>query len=108
MDSTLARARRAVSLSAVRARLARLSRPQRSQGAGAPPDAAWSTARLLAANLAVLCALTAVVLLVAGVLQDVTRQVYFVVFILLTLFLLRRGTRLRRRGLERLGRSLTV
>jgi hypothetical protein len=110
-DSAVARARRTVSLSTVRAGLAGLSRHQRSRGAvppGPPPDAAWNTARLLAANLAVLSALTAVVLVVAGVLPDVTRQVYFVIFILLTLFLLRRGARLRRRGLERLGRSLTA
>ncbi len=100
----MTQARRAVSLSAVRAALAGLSRQQQIQGS-ATRDTEWTTARLLAANIVVLSALTAVVLVVAEVLTDVTRQAYFVIFVLLTVFLLCRGRRLRRRGLELLGRS---
>jgi hypothetical protein len=96
------------SLRVGRAGLARRQRAQRERRAPtAPADAAWTTARLLAANLAVVCLLGAVVVLVSSLVEHVTRQVFVVVFVLLTLFLIRRGGRLRRRGYERLGRSIT-
>ncbi len=112
-ESAVSRARRTAALSSLRLGRAGLARRQRTQRerraptALVPADAAWTTARLLAANLAVACLLGAVIALVSSLVEHVTRQVFVVVFALLTLFLIRRGSRLRRRGFERLGRSVT-
>jgi hypothetical protein len=101
------------SLRAGSAGLARRQHAQRDRRAPLAPgtlvaaDASWTTARLLAANLAVVCLLAAVIVLVSSLVEHVTRQVFVVVFALLTLSLVRRGSRLRRRGLDRLGRSIT-
>jgi len=112
----VARARRAAALSSLRAGSAGLARRQHARrdrraplepGALVAADAAWTTARVLAANLAVVCLLAAVLVLMSSLVEHVTPQVFVVVFALLTLFLIRRGSRLRRRGLARLGRSIT-
>ncbi len=101
------------SLRAGSAGLARRQRAQRDRRAPLAPgtllaaDASWTTARVLAANLAVGCLLAAVVVLLSSLVEHVTPQVFAVLFALLTLFLVRRGGRLRRRGLQRLGRSVT-
>lgn len=113
-ESAVARARRTAALSPLkvgRVGLIWRQRAQRDRRAPAAPamdDASWTTARLFAVNLALLCALGALVVLLSNLLERVTQQVFFVVFILLTLFLVRRGSRLRRRGLDRLGRSVTA
>jgi hypothetical protein len=110
----VSRARRTAALSAVRLGRAGLARRQRAQRERAEPaallrvDASWTTARLLAANLAVVCLLAAVIVLLSSLVEHVTRQVFVVVFALVTLFLIRRGSRLRQRGSERLGRSITA
>jgi hypothetical protein len=114
-ESAVARARRAAALSSLQAGRAGLARRQRTQrerraplaGAQLEADASWTTARVLAANLAVVCLLGALIVLVSSLVEHVTRQVFLVIFALVTLFLIRRGSRLRRRGLERLGRSIT-
>jgi hypothetical protein len=101
------------SLRAGSAGLARWQRAQRDRRAPLAPgtlvaaDASWTTARVLAANLAVVCLLAAVVVLFSSLVEHVTPQLFTVLFALLTLFLIRRGGRLRRRGLQRLGRSIT-
>jgi hypothetical protein len=114
-ESVVARARRTAALSPLKVGRVGLSWRQRAQrdrrtaGHGpVPEDAAWTPARLLAVNLALLCALAALVVLLSTLLERVTQQVFFIAFILLTLFLVRRGSRLRRRGLDRLGRSVTA
>jgi hypothetical protein len=110
----VSRARRTAALSAVRLGRAGLARRQRTQRERMEPaavvraDTSWTTARLLAANLAVVCLLGAVIVLVSSLVEHVTRQVFVVIFALMTLFLVRRGSRLRRRGYERLGRSITA
>jgi hypothetical protein len=55
----------------------------------------------------VVCLLAAVIVGLSSLVERVTPQVFVVIFVLLTLSLIRRGSRLRRRGLERLGRSIT-
>lgn len=115
-ESAVARARRTAALSSLRAGRSGLTRWQRGQrdrraplapGTLVATDLSWTTARVLAANLAVLCLLAAVIVLVSSLVEHVTPQVFVVIFALLTLSLIRRGSRLRRRGLPRLGRSIT-
>jgi hypothetical protein len=112
-ESPVARARRTAALSSLRMGRAGLARRQRTERERRAPtalvsaDASWTTAHVLAVNIAVVCLLAAVIVLVSSLIEHVTRQAFVVIFALLTLFLIRRGSRLRRRGLERLGRSIT-
>jgi hypothetical protein len=108
-EPAVARARRTAALSAARLVKARFARPRRA-GSEPPPvlDGEWTTARIVAANIAVLSGLAAVIVLVASVLEQLARPLYFTVFVLLTMLLMQWGGRLRRRGLERLGRSVTA
>lgn len=112
-ESPKSRARRTASLTLLRTGIAGLARLQRtrpgdSSAVALGRDAAWTTARILAANLVVLCVLGAVTTLVSDLLGHLTQQAFAVLFAVLSLVLIRRGSQLRRRGLERLGRSITA